>query len=626
MSGMGELRNVAIIAHVDHGKTTLVDQLLYQSGQFRSGELDKLAGGQHGLVMDSNDLERERGITILSKNCAVVYHREAGDEGVRINVIDTPGHADFGGEVERVLRMADGCLLLVDAFEGPMPQTRFVLGKAIEAGLEPVVVVNKCDRPDADPERVVNEVFDLLVDLGADDHALDFPVVYASGKGGWAVRDLSELPGDGVGDMRAVFESIVEHVPPATGDPGGPLQMLVTTLDYSEYVGRIGIGRVFNGTVRTGQAVSVLDRHGGERNARVGQVRRFDGLGRVDTEAVGAGDLCALVGVEGIDIGDTIADKDNPERLPPVTIDEPTLTMVFRVNDSPFAGQEGKFVTSRQLRDRLHREAEHNVALRVEPHEGGDAFAVSGRGLLHLGVLIETMRREGYELAVGKPAVVVKEVDGHKHEPLERLVVDAPNEQMGSVMEAVGGRRGEAVQVETRGAMTHMVFEIPARGMIGLRSRLLTATQGEAVVHSAFERYVPWMGPVPKRQAGVLISLETGQVTAYSLDAMSDRGVMFVEAGETVYAGQIVGEHNRENDLTVNVTRQKQMTNFREATKEAFTRLKGKRDMPLERCLEYIEEDELVEVTPESVRMRKRMLSETERKKAARSAKDGGKG
>jgi GTP-binding protein len=623
-----DLRNVAIIAHVDHGKTTLVDQLLYQSGMFRSEQLDKLAGGQHGLIMDSNDLERERGITILSKNCAVVYHPEGrttggvdGEGGVRINIIDTPGHADFGGEVERVLRMADGCLLLVDAFEGPMPQTRFVLGKAIEAGLEPVVVVNKCDRPDAEPDRVINEVFDLLIDLGADDHALDFPVVYASAKNGWAVRDLDAAPPDGRGDMRAAFEAIMEHVPPATGDADGPLQMLVTSLDYSEYVGRIGIGRVFSGTVRSRQAVAVVDREGQVRNAKVVQVRAFEGLGRRDAASAGAGDLCALVGVEDIDIGDTICDKDNPERLPPVTIDEPTLTMVFRVNDSPFAGQDGKYVTSRQVRDRLEREAEHNVALRVEPREGGDEFTVMGRGMLHLGVLLETMRREGYELAVGKPEVVVKDVAGRKHEPLERLVVDAPAEHVGAVMELVGGRRGEAVHMDQRGDSSHMIFEIPARGLIGLRSRMLTATQGEAIMHHAFERFVPWMGDVPRRQQGVLVSLETGQVTAYSADQLSDRGVLFVEPGEKVYAGQVIGEHNRENDLTVNVTRQKQLTNFREATKESFTKLKAARQQSLEQCLEYIEDDELVEVTPNSVRMRKRLLSESDRKKAARVAK-----
>ena len=615
-----QLRNVAIIAHVDHGKTTLVDQLLYQSGMFRSESLDKLAGGQHGLIMDSNDLERERGITILSKNCAVTYTREDGEQ-VRINIIDTPGHADFGGEVERVLRMADGCLLVVDAFEGPMPQTRFVLSKAIEAGLEPVLVINKCDRPDGEPQRVINEVFDLLVDLGADDHALDFPVVFASARDGWSVDDVEQIPTDAKGDLRSVFEAIVKHVPLATGDPEGPLQMLVTTLDYSEYVGRIGIGRVFNGTVKTGQQVAVIARDGKMRNAKVAQVRAFEGLSRKDVAAVHAGDLCALIGIENIDIGDTIADKDNPEALPPVTIDEPTLSMVFRVNDSPLAGQEGKYVTSRQIRDRLMREAETNVALRVEPSGAGDEFVVSGRGMLHLGVLLETMRREGFELAVGKPKVVIREVEGKQYEPLERLVVESPANGVGAVMELVGARRGELKQMEPRGEMTHMVFEIPARGLIGLRSRMLTATQGEAIMHHAFERYVPMQGDVPGRGQGVLISIDGGPATAFSIEAMGDRGVMFIEPGTKVYAGQVIGEHNRENDLTVNITRAKALTNMREANKEAFTKIKGARKMGLEQALEYIEDDELVEITPESVRMRKRMLSESDRKKAARQAK-----
>ena len=618
------LRNVAIIAHVDHGKTSLVDQLLYQSGMFRSEALDKLAGGQHGLIMDSNDLERERGITILSKNCAVTYLSAAGDP-VRINIVDTPGHADFGGEVERVLRMADGCLLLVDAFEGPMPQTRFVLAKAIEAGLEPVVVINKCDRPDGEPQRVINEVFDLLVDLGADDHALDFPVVFASAKGGWSTDNIEDIPalssGETEGDLRAVFEAILKHVPIATGDPDGPLRMLVTTLDYSEYVGRIGIGRVFDGTVRTGQQVAVIARDGTHRNAKVGQVRAFEGLSRKDVDSVRAGDLCALIGVADIDIGDTVADKDNPAALPPVTIDEPTLTMVFRVNNSPFAGQEGKFVTSRQIRDRLYREAETNVALRVEAVGSGDEFIVSGRGMLHLGVLLETMRREGFELAVGKPQVVIREVEGKKHEPMERLVVEAPHDAVGSVMELVGSRRGEMKQMEQRGTMTHLVFEMPSRGLIGLRSKLMTATAGEAIVHHAFERYVPWMGEVPKRAAGVLISLDSGMATAYSIDSMSDRGVMFVSPTDKVYAGQVIGEHNRDNDLTINITRAKQMTNFREANKEAFTKLKQARQMSMEQCLEYIEEDELVEITPTSVRIRKIQLSESDRKRSARQSK-----
>ncbi len=624
------LRNVAIIAHVDHGKTTLVDGLLRDSGNFRTGQLEKLAGGQHGLIMDSNDLERERGITILSKNCAVTWWPDGHGTGTpyRINIIDTPGHADFGGEVERVLRMADGCLLLVDAAEGPMPQTRFVLSKAIEAGLEPVVVVNKCDRPDARPDEVIGEVFDLLVELGADDHALDFPIVYTSAKDGWAADevDLAQLPVSrmhgGEADLRPIFEAIIKHVPPAHGEVDAPLQMLITTLDYDDYVGRIGIGRVFNGHIRTSQQVAIIQRDGTQRNAKVGQVRGFEGLAKRDVEKVSAGDLCAIIGVADIDIGDTIADKDNPAALPPVAIDEPTLTMIFRVNDSPFAGREGKFVTSRQVRERLEKEAQTNVALRVTPTSGGDELEVAGRGLLHLGVLLETMRREGYELAVGKPKVVIREVNGKKYEPLERLVVDAPGEHVGAVMELVGARRGEMKHMDMRGEMTHLVFEIPARGLIGLRSRVINATQGEAIMHHAFERFVPMMGDVPKRQLGVLIAIETGQVTGFAADLMTDRGVLFSVPGDQVYTGQIVGEHNRDNDLTINITRAKHLTNFRESTKEATVKLKSARELSLEQCLEYIEEDELVEITPTAVRMRKRALSEAQRRKANRSSKD----
>ncbi|GAB4547810.1 MAG: translational GTPase TypA [Phycisphaerales bacterium] len=612
-----EMRNVAIIAHVDHGKTTLVDQLLKQSGMFRLADLDKLAGGQHNLIMDSNDLERERGITILSKNCAVTYTRENGEK-IRINIIDTPGHADFGGEVERVLRMADGCMLLVDAAEGPMPQTRFVLGKAIEAGLKPVVVINKCDRPDARVEGVINEVFDLLVDLGADELALDFPIIYASGKDGWANADEPVM----TLDMRPIFEAIVEQVPPATGSNDNPLQMLVTSIDFSEYTGRIGIGRVFEGVIRKGQQVTLVDREGNQRNAKVADLHAFDGLGKVPAESVGAGDLCAVSGIEGIDIGDTLCPAGQPLPLPPVKVDEPTLTMHFRVNDSPFCGREGQYVTARQVRDRLFRELEKNVALRVEPVEGGEEFAVSGRGLLHLGVLIETMRREGYELAVGMANVITKEIGGVVHEPVERLVVEAPEEVMGSAMELIMNRKGIMIHMDHREGRQHCVFEIPSRGLIGLRTRLLTATQGEAIVHHAFERYQPKAGAVQRRQQGVLIASESGKVTAYAIDNLADRGVMFVAPGEDVYAGQIIGEHNRDNDLTVNISRAKAHSNVRESNKEAFTKLKPPRDMPLEKCLEYIVEDELVEITPTAVRLRKRMLNESDRKKAARQAKD----
>jgi GTP-binding protein len=612
-----ELRNVAIIAHVDHGKTTLVDQMLMQSGMFRVGELDKLAGGQHHLIMDSNPIERERGITILSKNCAVTYTRENGEK-IRINIVDTPGHADFGGEVERVLRMADGCLLLVDAAEGPMPQTRFVLSKAIESGLKPVVVVNKCDRPDSRAQEVVNEVFDLLVELGAEDDALDFPIVYASGRAGWASRD-EKHPTD---NLRALFEAIVESVPPSKGDPAKSLQMLVTSIDYSEYVGRIGIGRVFEGTIRRNQPVALLDRHGGKRIVRASKLMAFQGLSRVEVEEVLAGDLCAVVGVEKIDIGDTLADAANPVPLPPVKVDEPTLTMVFRVNDSPFAGQEGQFVTSRQIRDRLLKECEHNVALRVE-FGAGDEFQVSGRGLLHLGILLENMRREGFELSVGKPRVITREVHGEIHEPIEYLVVDAPSEHVGSVMELVGQRSGILETMEPRGEnQTHMEFEIPARGLIGLRSRLLTATQGEAIMHHAFERFAPITGEMMGRGQGVMIALDTGAATAFAIENLAERGVMFCSPMDKVYSGQVVGEHNRDNDLTVNITKTKPLTNMREANKEAFVRLKQPRLLNLEQALEYIEDDELVEVTPTAVRIRKKLLNENDRKKAGRAARD----
>jgi GTP-binding protein len=628
------IRNVAIIAHVDHGKTTLVDQLLKQSGNFRAGELEKLAGGQHDLIMDSNPLERERGITILSKNCAVAYMRtrDGKPEQFHINIIDTPGHADFGGEVERVLRMADGCLLLVDSSEGAMPQTRFVLSKAIEFGLRPIVVVNKCDRPDARIAEVINEVFDLLVELGADDHALDFPIVYASGRSGWATVDQAaavaasgkdHLPADPQADMRPVFDAIVGHIPAPKVDDTKPLQMLITTLDYNDYVGRIGIGRVFNGRFRHGQQVAVIKRDGKQLTDKPAKILRFRGLGREETQEVIAGDICALVGLECVDIGDTIADLENPSPLPPVKVDEPTLTMVFRVNDSPFAGLEGQYVTSRQIRERLDKELRSNVALRVEASGAGDEFIVSGRGLLHLGILLETMRREGFELAVGKPMVVVKEIDGVMHEPIEWLVVDAPNDAVGSAMELIGSRKGEVKSMEPRGdSVTHMEFEIPARGLIGLRSRLLTATQGQAIMHHTFERFAPVSGGPQRRLQGVLIANETGAVTTHACELMAERGVLFVSPGDKVYAGQIVGEHNRDNDLVVNITRLKHLSNVRAASKEATVVLKPPRKMTLEACLEYIEDDELVEIAPTTVRMRKRILDESMRKRAERQSRD----
>ena len=618
------IRNVAIIAHVDHGKTTLVDQLLKQSGMFRSGELEKLEGGQHGLIMDSNPLERERGITILSKNCAVTYHSPDG-ETYRINILDTPGHADFGGEVERVLRMADGCLLLVDSYDGPMPQTKFVLGKALEAGLSPVVIINKVDRPDGQPERVLNEVFDLLVELGADDHALSFPCVYASGRDGWASSHWPLKEGEAKPtNLKPVYDAIINNVRAPQADTAAPLQALITTLDYSDYVGRIGIGRVFAGKIRSGQdVISIKQEDGKHVKGRVLKLMQFSGLKRVETTEVLAGDLCAIIGLESVDIGDTIADPASPVALPPVRVDEPTMTMLFKINDSPFGGEDGDFVTSRQIRERLEKELQTNVAMRVNQGRTADEFLVSGRGVLSLGILIETMRREGFELSVGKPEVIIKQIDGVDHEPVEELVIDVPNTALGSVMELVGSRKGDMKKMEPRGeAMTHLLFEIPSRALIGLRGRVLTASQGQAIMHHSFLRFSPVSGEIPHRQQGVLISLETNPVTHHACELLADRGVLFVEPGDRVYAGQIVGEHNRDNDLVVNITRLKHLTNMRVSSKEATVVLKASRKMSLEGALEYIEDDELVEITPKTIRMRKKILSESERKKAERSSKD----
>jgi GTP-binding protein len=616
-------RNVAIIAHVDHGKTTLVDNLLKQSGNFRAGELEKLEGGQHGLIMDSNPLERERGITILSKNCAVNYHAQDGRE-YRVNIIDTPGHADFGGEVERVLRMADGCCLLVDASEGVMPQTKFVLGKALEAGLRPLVIVNKVDRPDQRINDVVHEVFDLLVELGAEDYALDFPVIYASGKNGWASREWPLPEGRRPDSLRDVFEAIIKEVPAPPADTDKPLQVLITNIDYSEYVGRIGIGRVFNGTIRAGQQVTVLKRDGSAPvTCKAAQLLQFSGLGRAETDAVEAGDLLAVVGLESVDIGDTLADPASPAALPPVTVDEPTMTMLFRINDSPFAGQDGDYVTSRQIRERLFKELQKNVAMRVEQGRTADEFMVSGRGVMSLGILIETMRREGFELSVGKPEVIIREIDGVKCEPIEELVVDTPNDTVGPVMELVGGRRGELKKMEPRGdTVSHLRFEIPSRSLIGMRSRVLTATQGQAIMHHSFLRFDPVSGEIPHRKAGVLISIETGPVTTYACELLADRGVLFVEPGDKVYGGQVVGEHCRDNDLTVNITRLKHLDNMRAASKDKTVVLKAPRRLSLEMALEYIEDDELVEVTPKTIRLRKKLLSEADRRRADRASRD----
>jgi len=600
------LRNVAIIAHVDHGKTTMVDELLRQSGQFRPGELEG------DCILDSDPLERERGITILSKNCAIQYRDRRGED-YRVNILDTPGHADFGGEVERVLTMADGALLLVDAFEGPMPQTRYVLSKALHLGLRPIVVVNKMDRPEARPDAVIDEVFDLLVELDAEDEALDFPIVYASGKSGWASRDRDRE----ASDVHDLFDAIIEHVPPPRADPGKPLQLRISTLDYNDYVGRIGIGRVHAGVVRAGQSVVSLERDGVKKTQRIGKVLQFEGLGRREVEQVSAGDLVAIVGLDKVEIGLTIADPEHPVALPPLEVDEPTLHMTFRVNDGPFAGQDGEFVTSRQLRTRLERELQRNVAMRMTAADG-DAFDVFGRGMLHLGILLENMRREGYELAVGKPQVVEREVDGRMMEPIERLVVDAPNDQVGAVLQLIGERRGEMLHLDQRIATTHLVFEIPARGLIGLRGRLLTATAGEAIMHHVFERWDSVQTRPPRRPNGVMIATESGPVTAYALEGLHDRGVMFVTPGDTCYEGQIVGEHNRENDIVVNVCRGKKLTNIRSSTKEATVTLKAPRQMSLEAALEYLEDDERVEITPRHVRLRKRMLREADRRRVAR--------
>ncbi|NLF29796.1 MAG: translational GTPase TypA [Planctomycetes bacterium] len=605
-----DIRNVAIIAHVDHGKTTLVDELLRQSGQFRQNEL----AGE--CILDSNPLERERGITILSKNCAIDYVDRRGRR-FHINIVDTPGHADFSGEVERVLKMADGVLLLVDAFEGVMPQTRYVLSKALAAGLRPLVVINKMDRPDARPNDVHEEVFDLFVELGAEDHALDFPTIYASGREGWATDDLARV--GAVSDIHALFEAIIAHVPVPDLDANAPLQALITTLDYSDYVGRIGIGRVFAGVLQSGRPVAVIDRSGAVTTQRIGQLFRFQGLGRVEVDRVEVGDLCAVVGLKQIDIGDTLADPDRPVALPPVPIDEPTLRMTFRINDSPLAGREGRYVTSRQLRDRLHKELQSNVALRVE--DRADEFDIAGRGLLHLGILLETIRREGYELSVGKPEVLYHtDEHGRRTEPIEHLVIDVPTECVGAVMQLTGDRRAEMIHMKTHAGRTQLEFLIPARGLIGLRSRVLTATAGELIMHHRFKEYGPYRGEMGRRINGVMVATESGRVTAYALEQLADRGVMFVVPGDEVYEGQIVGEHAKDKDLPVNVTRRKALTNVRASTKEATVTLKSPRQVTLEYALEYIENDERVEITPASVRLRKIHLKEHDRKRASRKA------
>jgi len=610
------IRNVAIIAHVDHGKTTLVDQLLYQSGMFRTEELDKLAGGQHNLIMDSNPIEKERGITILSKNCAINYTDSNGDE-YKINLIDTPGHADFGGEVERVLKMADGVLVLVDAFEGPMPQTRFVLTKALEHKLKPVVVINKVDRENSRPDDVINEVFDLLVSLGADDEALDFPIVYASAKDGWATTDMANK----TDNVQAIFDAIINNIPSPTVDQDAPLQMLVTNQEYSEYVGRIAIGKVFAGKITEGQLVTVIDADGLHTQQKVMHIHQFFGLGRKQISSVQAGDICAISGLDPVEIGNTIACADKPSQLAVISIDEPTMTMTFRINDGPFAGKDGKYITSRQIGDRLQKELQQNVALRVEPGQTPEEFNVSGRGLMHLGILLETMRREGYEICVGKPNVILRTVEGRRYEPIELLVVDCPLGCQNSVMSLLGDRRSEIAKMDAKsgaGDFVHMEFVIPSRGLFGLHARMMNATAGRAIMHHAFERYGPMRGAIPQRKAGVMVATTTGQVTAYALDALYDRGVFFVAPGEQVYEGQVIGEHCKEKDIPVNVVKSKQLSNIRASGKDEAAKVKPARKMSLEATMEYIQADELVEICPNSIRIRKMLLKETDRRRHER--------
>jgi len=610
------IRNVAIIAHVDHGKTTLVDQLLYQSGMFRTEELDKLAGGRHNLIMDSNPLEKERGITILSKNCAINYTDSKGDE-YKINLIDTPGHADFGGEVERVLKMADGVLLLVDAFEGPMPQTRFVLTKALDHKLKPVVVINKVDRENSRPDDVVNEVFDLLVSLGADDESLDFSVVYASAKEGWATTDMA----DKTNNIQVIFDAIINNIPSPTVDQDAPLQMLVTNQEYSEYVGRIAIGKVFAGKITEGQLVTVIDADGLHTQQKVMHIHQFFGLGRKQVSSARAGDICTISGLDPVEIGNTIACADKPSQLAVISVDEPTMAMTFRINDGPFAGKEGKYLTSRQIGDRLQKELQQNVALRVEPGQTPEEFNVSGRGLMHLGILLETMRREGYEICVGKPNVILRTVQGRRYEPIEVLVVDCPLDCQNSVMSLLGDRRSEVITIDAKSGASgfiHMEFMIPSRGLFGLHAKMLNATSGRAVMHHTFERYEPMRGAIPQRKAGVMIATAAGQVTAYALDALYERGTFFVEPGEQVYQGQVVGEHCKEKDIPVNVVRIKQQTNVRASSKDEAARVRPARKMSLEATMEYIQAGEFVEICPNSIRIRKRLLKETDRRRHER--------
>ncbi|MBP5257671.1 MAG: translational GTPase TypA [Prevotella sp.] len=597
---MQDIRNIAIIAHVDHGKTTLVDKMMVAGKLFRDGQ------NNSSQVLDNNDLERERGITILSKNVSINW------KGTKINIIDTPGHSDFGGEVERVLNMADGCLLLVDAFEGPMPQTRFVLKKALEIGLKPIVVVNKVDKPNCRPEEVYEMVFDLMFSLNATEDQLDFPVVYGSAKNGWMSEDWSK-PTD---NIEYLLDKIVEVIPAPQQLDGDP-QMLITSLDFSNYTGRIAIGRVHRGELRNGMNISIVHRNGDVEKTKIKELHTFEGMGHSKTECVGSGDICAVIGLENFEIGDTISDFENPEALPPIAVDEPTMSMLFTINDSPFFGKEGKYCTSRHINERLQKELERNLALRVSDFEGStDSWIVSGRGVLHLSVLIETMRREGYELAVGQPQVIYKDIDGVKCEPIEELTINVPEEFSSKMIDMVTRRKGEMTSMESQGDRVNIEFDIPSRGIIGLRTNVLTASQGEAIMAHRFKEYQPFKGEVTRRINGSMIALETGTAFAYSIDKLQDRGKFFIDPGEEVYAGQVVGEHVHDNDLVINVTKAKQLTNVRASGSDEKARIIPKVIMSLEECLEYIKGDELVEVTPKSIRIRKTILDHNDRKRA----------
>ncbi len=597
---MQDIRNIAIIAHVDHGKTTLVDKMMLAGKLFRDGQ------DNSGQVLDANDLERERGITILSKNVSINW------KGVKINIIDTPGHSDFGGEVERVLNMADGCILLVDAFEGPMPQTRFVLQKALQIGLKPIVVVNKVDKPNCRPEEVYEMVFDLMFSLNATEEQLDFPVVYGSAKNGWMAEDYNH-PTDNIDYL---LDKIVEVIPAPKQLEGTP-QMLITSLDYSSYTGRIAVGRVHRGTLLDSMNVTICHRDGTKERTKIKELHTFEGMGHKKTSQVESGDICAVIGLERFEIGDTICDFENPEPLPPIAIDEPTMSMLFTINDSPFFGREGKFVTSRHVNDRLQKELEKNLALRVRPFEDTtDKWIVSGRGVLHLSVLIETMRREGYELQVGQPQVIYKEIDGRKCEPIEELTINVPEEFSSKIIDMVTRRKGEMTSMESQGERVNIEFDIPSRGIIGLRTNVLTASQGEAIMAHRYKEYQPFKGELVRRVNGSMIALETGTAYAYSIDKLQDRGKFFIDPGEEVYYGQVVGEHVHDNDLVINVTKAKQLTNVRASGSDEKARVIPKTVMSLEECLEYIKEDELVEVTPKSMRIRKIILDHMERKRA----------